>query len=534
MGEERVGSAMGAGSPGGDTSRVSRQRPSAVVVLLALLMALGAGPAGAAVVIGQSATPGAAPGATPGASGGVEVVAGGLENPRGFTWGPDGDIYVALAGSGGTSVSAVDSAQEEESGPLLGGATASVARIAGGCPVGVAGGLRSTRGMNGHTQGPGAVAFLGEQLYVLLDAGDDMDGAMPQQPNGVYAVEADGSTRLVADTSAWIDANPVAHIPYDKGELGETFAMLADASGNALWVLESNSGQVLRVTTSGEISRVADLSEGHPVPTGFALAPKGGVYVGFLTPAPYPNNGSKVVEVAVDGTVTDVWSGLTMVTALAVGADGALYAAEMATGNTADPPYVSPGTGRVVRQTGPSGQAEVVTGLDYPIAMAFGPDGGLYVGGPAFGAPPAAGTIARFEVGGAAPIAVDPARLPTPTCAAATPEAVPMATPAVPAATGLASPVVADDGRGATGALPVAIVEFSFAPAELTVPAGTTVVWTNLDPVPHTVTATEPGVALNSGNIAPGESFSFTFEEPGVYPYACSYHPSMTGRVVVE
>ena len=61
--------------------------------------------------------------------------------------------------------------------------------------------------------------------------------------------------------------------------------------------------------------------------------------------------------------------------------DGTLYAAEMATGNTDQAPFVSPGTGRVVRQTGPDSLEEVVTGLDYPIAMAWGPDGAIYVGG---------------------------------------------------------------------------------------------------------------------------------------------------------
>ena len=71
-----------------------------------------------------------------------------------------------------------------------------------------------------------------------------------------------------------------------------------------------------------------------------------------------------------DGKVTDVWTGLTMITGLAVGDDGALYALEMATNNIEKPPYTLPGTGRVVRQTGPDSLAEVVVGLDFPIALA--------------------------------------------------------------------------------------------------------------------------------------------------------------------
>ncbi len=526
----------GRGRPG---SR--RRRPAAAAaVFLALVLGWGAGPTW--VVAAQEATPDA----TPGSTGRVEVVAGGLENPRGVVWGPEGELFVALAGTGGTEMSEVDSAYEQENGPVGVAATASVARIEAGCPVPVASGLPSTRGMNGHTQGPAAVAYLDQQLYVLEDAGEGMQDVIPTQPNGVYAVEADGSTRLVADISSWINANPVANVPYDKGALGEPFAMLVAADGSALWVLESNSGQVLRVTPEGTITRLADLSEGHPVPSGLALAPDGGVYVGFLTPAPYPDAGSKVVEVAADGTVTDFWTGLTAVTGLAVGPDGALLALEMATGNLTEPPYLLPGSGRVVRRTGPTTQEEVVTGLDFPIAMALGPDGGLYVSGPAFGGEDDGGEIVRFALGGPEPIVVDPARLSVPACA---PMATPLAgdtTGATPTAatpgvdqeglpTADASSVVPDDGKGATGQIPVGIVEFSFAPGEVAVPRGTTVVWTNLDSVAHTVTSTEPGgVGFDSGQIEPGGSFSFTFEEPGRYPYTSLPYPSMTGTVVVE
>ena len=75
-----------------------------------------------------------------------------------------------------------------------------------------------------------------------------------------------------------------------------------------------------------------------------------------------------------------------MVTGLAVSPAGDLYALEMSTGNSKEPPYVHPHTGRIVKQTGPDSLTEVVTGLDYPIAMATGPDGALYVSTPAFGA----------------------------------------------------------------------------------------------------------------------------------------------------
>ena len=71
-----------------------------------------------------------------------------------------------------------------------------------------------------------------------------------------------------------------------------------------------------------------------------------------------------------------------------------------------------------------------------------------------------------------------------------------------------------------------------FAPATLTVTAGTTVTWMNLDEEPHTVTS-DVGL-FRSGAMDTNESFSFKFEKVGTYHYTCSIHPRMVGSVVVE
>ena len=485
--------------------------------------------------------------ATPAASG-VTLAASGLANPRGFTWSPDGKIYVALAGSGGTEMSMGMSSSSQQDGPYFSGMTASVVRIFDGCPVTVAGGLPSTRGMSGHDQGPAAVAFLDGELYVLQDA--TASGQGDQAPNGVYVVNPDQTIKLVADITDWLHANPVANVPGDLTTEGEPFAMLA--GDGFLWVLESNSGQVLHVHKDGRITRNADLSANHPVPTGFALAPDGGVYVGFLTSSPYTDGSSKVVHVSAQGAVTDVWTGLTMVTGIAVGADGTLYALEMATGNTTEAPFISPGTGKVVRQTGPDSHEEVVTGLDFPISMAMGPDGALYVGFPAFGGDQALGGIVSIDLTAATPMTVDPAILAQSTCDVPTPVVSPTAVPtqgpeatattaateavtpeASPAAPGVpATPSTNDTGKQATGAQAVQIQNYAFAPGTLTVPVGTTVTWTNLDSASHTSTAT--GGEWDSGNLSQGESFSHAFTTAGSFDYACSYHPNMTGTIVVQ
>jgi amicyanin len=78
----------------------------------------------------------------------------------------------------------------------------------------------------------------------------------------------------------------------------------------------------------------------------------------------------------------------------------------------------------------------------------------------------------------------------------------------------------------------VKIDNFSFAPAELTVEAGTTVTWTNRDDIPHTVVSTDK--VFKSKVLDTDEKFSFTFAKAGTYPYFCSIHPKMTGKVVVK
>jgi plastocyanin len=88
-----------------------------------------------------------------------------------------------------------------------------------------------------------------------------------------------------------------------------------------------------------------------------------------------------------------------------------------------------------------------------------------------------------------------------------------------------------DDGATAGGE-PVEIVDFAFGPAELTVPVGTTVTWTNQDSAPHTATGDDG--SFDSGRLDQGQSFSFTFEAAGSFPYHCDFHPNMVATITVE
>lgn len=80
-------------------------------------------------------------------------------------------------------------------------------------------------------------------------------------------------------------------------------------------------------------------------------------------------------------------------------------------------------------------------------------------------------------------------------------------------------------------AMTISIQNFAFQPATLSVPVGTTVTWTNNDTVAHTSTS-DSGV-WNSGTLAPGQSYSYTFTQAGSFPYHCMIHPFMHGTIVV-
>jgi plastocyanin len=112
-------------------------------------------------------------------------------------------------------------------------------------------------------------------------------------------------------------------------------------------------------------------------------------------------------------------------------------------------------------------------------------------------------------------------------------------TPGMPGMSGMpAMPnMPADSGVSATApAAPVAgnavnIDKFTFSPVTLTVPAGSTVTWTNRDEEPHTVVANDG--SFHSPGMGTQGTFSYTFAKAGTFDYVCSIHPFMHATVVV-
>lgn len=79
----------------------------------------------------------------------------------------------------------------------------------------------------------------------------------------------------------------------------------------------------------------------------------------------------------------------------------------------------------------------------------------------------------------------------------------------------------------------VTIQNFAFLPSDITVKKGTAVTWTNKDSTPHTVSGIDGNQGPNSGDLNPGDKYSFTFNDVGTFKYRCNIHPDMLGTVTV-
>jgi plastocyanin len=97
-----------------------------------------------------------------------------------------------------------------------------------------------------------------------------------------------------------------------------------------------------------------------------------------------------------------------------------------------------------------------------------------------------------------------------------------------------------DDGAGRTSSSAgasatkaVTIRDYTYEPATITVPKGTTVTFTNRDSTPHTATSKQAGL-FESGSLDSGKSGTVTLDESGTFAYYCLFHPFMKGTVVVS
>jgi glucose/arabinose dehydrogenase len=338
------------------------------------------------------------------------IYASGLLAPRGLRFGTDGYLYVAEAGTGGTNSTGKTCTQVPGPvGPYTGGSNARISKISPkGVRTTVASGLPSTQDAQGDLIGVADVAFLDGDLYAVI-AGGGCSHGNPNNSTGIAKVDTStGKWTLIADIGAYLKTHPAAYESAGDFEPDGTLYSVIAANGK-LFTVEPNHGQVFSVTKEGAIHQVIDISaaEGHIVPT--SIAEKNGtLYVGNLNLFPINPQWARILTIEKGGFqdhevpgfdvegrhIVNSKAGFTTVVAVDIGPDGLMYALEM----SAMAGYPALAQGKVVRVNRDGSIEDVVTGLNVPTGMTFGPDKALYISD--FGAAPvgAPGRILRIPI----------------------------------------------------------------------------------------------------------------------------------------
>jgi hypothetical protein len=322
----------------------------------------------------------------------VTVVASGLNNPRGLAFGPDGALYAAEGGTGGTASTVGQCTQVVSPvGPYTGGFTASISKISRqGTKTVLASGLPSsqtTPALGSFVSGVADVALGPRGKLFALIAGAGCSHGLQGTANEIVRVHQDGSTTRVADLSAFLTSHPVANPDPSDFEPDGTWYSFVTA-GDDFYAVEPNHQELDKITGDGHVSRVIDFSKFFPGTTDWhgptAMTSRGGsLYIGTLTGFPTKVGAAEVFKVNPQtGHFSVFASDLTSILGLAFGADGALYVLEMSVQDGGP----APNTGQIVRING-SRRTLIASGLNFPTGMAVGPDGNLYVSVNGFGGP---------------------------------------------------------------------------------------------------------------------------------------------------
>jgi hypothetical protein len=327
---------------------------------------------------------------------GATAVAQGLFGPRGLKFGPNGDLYAALSGPGGTNSTEAVCPQLQVpvavGGPYTNGNTASVVKIdRQGTLTTVATGFPSALSQRPDVNGLADIAFLDGELYAVTAGGGCSHAS--SLPNMVAKIDQKtGHWTMIANMSAAVMKTPAAQVGDDFEADGVFYSMIAFEG--KLYTIDTNHAQLWSVTKQGQVQMVTDFSQKFgPNFDPTAMVPsEGGLLVGTLGRFPITPDSSVLVtlkptlaEELIDWL--DPWApdqlhitgtsspGLTTVVAMDWGPDGALYLLELSDA----PGFPAPGFGKVVRVRGNGMAEDVITGLDVPTGLTFGPDGALYI-----------------------------------------------------------------------------------------------------------------------------------------------------------
>ncbi len=301
----------------------------------------------------------------------ADALATGLNFPRGLSFGPDGTLYVATAGVGGTI-----KASGPEGDTTLGMSAEILAISPDGKVSTVVGSLPS--GGNVGVQGVFATA---DGLVAAVGAG----GPFPKMPLIGAGIWIDQSGHITNMTDLF--GYEVANNPAGGDEINSDPADVAVAADGTVYFVDAGGNDVLKWTKDGGLSTFITWPD-NPVPTSISIGPDGNLAIGFLSPGPFTPGSAKVETYSPDGKLLTTYSGLTMVTGVLWNEDG-IYAVEMSQNVAA----AQPAPGAVVKVGEEGNNTVVVDNLFLPYGIAQSPSGQVVVSIGAAEIPPGNGAI---------------------------------------------------------------------------------------------------------------------------------------------